>query len=56
MQHKIRNDAQQQQHYLGEFADWNRDIAKKDKESAAAPHGPAAGARRYEGGRAELGG
>ena len=29
MQHKIRNDAQQQQHYLGEFADWNRDIAKK---------------------------
>ena len=37
MQHKIRNDAQQQQHYLGEFADWNRDIAKKDKERRAAP-------------------
>ena len=37
MQHKIRNDAQQQQHYLGEFADWNRDIAKKDKERRDKP-------------------
>ena len=48
MQHKIRNDAQQQQHYLGEFADWNRDIAKKDKERRAAPADlpPVRGGRR----------
>ena len=52
MQHKIRNDAQQQQHYLGEFADWNA-TSRKDK-SARRP-GPAAGARRYESWRAELG-
>lgn len=36
MQHKIRHDAQSQQVAFGEFADWNRDIAKRDKERRSA--------------------